>query len=84
MPLIRARDLRVIIKEMGYEKGIVHVLELVLEQQVELQQNMRTVAELADRCIDELGKLIAIGGQMKQTVDQLHRDIKGNVNGDQS
>ena len=84
MPLIRARDLRVIIKEMGYEKGMVHVLELVLEQQVEMQQNMRTVAELVDRCIDELGKLIAIGGQMKQTVDQLHRDIKGNVDGEQS
>ncbi len=84
MPLIRARDLRVIIKEMGFEKGMVHVLELVLEQQVELQQNMRTVAELADRCIDELGKLIAIGGQMKQTVDQLHRDIKGNVDGETS
>jgi hypothetical protein len=84
MPLIRARDLRVTIKEMGFEKGIVHVLELVLEQQVELQQNMRTVAELADRCIDELGKLIAFGGQMKQTVDQLHRDIKGNVDGEPS
>jgi hypothetical protein len=51
---------------------------------VELQQNMRTVAELADRCIDELGKLIAFGGQMKQTVDQLHRDIKGNVDGEPS
>lgn len=84
MPPIRARDLRVILKNMGFEKGVVHTLELVLEQQMELQQNMRTVAELADRCIDELGKLIAIGGQMKQTVDQLRRDIKGNVDGEQS
>jgi hypothetical protein len=74
----------VILKNMGFEKGVVHTLELVLEQQMELQQNMRTVAELADRCIDELGKLIAIGGQMKQTVDQLRRDIKGNVDGEQS
>ena len=79
MPPIRARDLRVILKEMGFEKGMVHVLESALEQQAEMRQNILTVAELVNTCMDELGKLIAIGGQMKQTVEQLHRDIKGNV-----
>ena len=77
MPLIRARDLRTAIKDMGFEKGMVHTMELMLEQQVEMQQNLRTTVELVDRCMDELGKLIAIGGQMKQTVDQMHRDMKG-------
>jgi hypothetical protein len=83
MPLIRARDLRANIAEMGFEKGVVHTLELALEQQVEMQQNLRAITELVDMCIKELEKLIAIGGQMKQTVDRLHRDIKGNVDGEQ-
>ena len=84
MPLIRARDLRANIQAMGFEKGVVHTLELMLEAQVEMQQNLRTMAEIQNSAMDELGKLIAIGGQMKQTVDQLHRDIKGNVDGEQS
>ena len=84
MPLIRARDLRVILREQGFEKGVVYVLEQTLEQQAEMRQHILAVAELCNKCMDELGKLIAIGGQMKQTVERLHRDIKGNVDGEQS
>ena len=85
MPLIRARDLRVIIKEMGFEKGVVHALEIALNSRQRCTDIMCMMSRVGvTRCMDELGKLIAIGGQMKQTVDQLHRDIKGNVDGEQS
>lgn len=84
MPLIRARDLRANISAMGFEKGVVYTLERALEEQAEMRQHIIAVAELCNQCMDELGKLIAIGGQMKQTVERLHRDIKGNVDGEQS
>lgn len=75
MPLIRARDLRRNILEMGYEKGMAHTLELALEQQVEMQQSMRLVTEMLDQCINEIEKLVAIGGAMKDEVSSMRRSI---------
>lgn len=75
MPQIRARDLRVIIKDMGFEKGMVHVLELALEQQAEMRLSIRSMADLLDSCINEIEKLVVIGDQVRGVVNQLRRDI---------
>jgi hypothetical protein len=74
MPPIRARDLRENIKAMGFEKGVVHTLELMLDAQVELRQHILAVTELCDKCIDELGKLIHVGGEMRKVIDTIKRE----------
>jgi thiamine kinase-like enzyme len=73
MPLIRARDLRVTIKEMGFEKGVAHTLELALEELAEIRQLILQLADLASRCIDEVGKLNQINDGMKRKLDELRR-----------
>jgi hypothetical protein len=78
MPPIRARDLRVNIKEMGFEKGVVHTLELALEELSAVRGHIRDMAEMVQQCINETEKMVAIGGRMKDELQQLHRDIKGD------
>jgi hypothetical protein len=44
---LKARDLRVSIKDMGFEQAVVHTLELVLEEQADAS-NIHTLTELVD------------------------------------
>jgi hypothetical protein len=74
---IRARDLRVSIQELGFEKAIVTTLEELLEQQSADRVNFRQMAEMLDTCINELQKLVYIGTSMRSTIDQLKRDQNG-------
>lgn len=82
MPLTRARDLRANIKEMGFERGVVHTLELALEQQSEMHGHIRQMSELITTCIEQVEKMVVVGDHMRQTVDQLRRDLKGNDDAD--
>jgi hypothetical protein len=85
MPLIRARDLRTNIKEMGFERGVVTTLERMLDEMAEMRQHVRQTIELVDRCIVEVEKLATIGGQMHDVIEQMRRDhTHGDEHGEQS
>ena len=80
MPLTRARDLRTNIKEMGFERGVVETLERMLDEMAEMRQHTRQLVGLVDACIQEIEKMVTIGGKMHETVQQMIRD---RMNGDE-
>jgi hypothetical protein len=85
MPPIRARDLRVTIKEMGFEKGVVHTLELALEEMAGIQQHLRDLTELSAQCVDQIAKFIQIAGGMREVIDRIKRSHEqGDEHGDVS
>ena len=71
--MIKARDLRANIKEMGFERGVVHTLELALEEQNSMHAYLQEVANLVVRCVDGLERLNAVGDGMKREIDRIKR-----------
>jgi hypothetical protein len=69
------------IAEMGFEKGVVHTLELVLEDLSALRSNLQTLVNLTDQNIDTMHQFIAIGDSMKQSIEQLRRNQQGDEDG---
>ena len=71
--VIRARDLRSNVKEMGFEKGVMHTLELALTQQVEMQQHMRELTDMVARCVDTITTLSQAGEGMIRALEEMKR-----------
>lgn len=70
---VRARDLRVAIKDMGFERGVVHVLELMLEEQGEMRQTLRMFGEVCEGCVGQVEKMVQIGTGMQHIIDDIKR-----------
>ena len=51
---IKARDVRVNIAEVGFERGVVHSLEAAIEEINALRSNLRDAAELMQVMSDNL------------------------------
>jgi hypothetical protein len=71
---VRARDLRSNIREMGFEKGVVHTLELALEELSQLRQHLHACVEIQSQLVDQVNRFISIGDVMSKKIDQLKRD----------
>lgn len=85
MPLIRSRDLRVNIKDHGFERGVVMTLEAALDEMAELRQHMRELVPMVARVVDELDKLMHIGDAMQKSIQQMRREQRqGDEHGDAS
>ena len=73
MPRIRARDVQPLIKEHGFEQGVVQILVRALEEQSEIRLHMQEVVKLAAQCVDELEKLIHVGDGLRNQLEELKR-----------
>lgn len=71
---VRARDLRSNIKELGFEEGVVATLEAMLDEYAQDRQNLRDMAQLLDKCIDEVSKMLSIGSQMQHEMQRIKRE----------
>lgn len=80
---VRARDLRANISQLGFEKGVIETLEHLLDEHVSLRQHMRELTELTAKCIDEVEKMVHIGGAIETKIEQIKRERQGEDNGEQ-
>ena len=71
---VRARDLRAAIIEMGFDAGVVHILERLLDEHIQNRQHLRDMASLLDQCIDKISQMVNVGSSITQQMDQLKRD----------
>ncbi len=71
---VRIRDLQYNIKEYGFERGIVVTFTALLDEYAEHRQHMRDLTELCARCVDEIEKMVSVGSEIKQKLDQLKRE----------
>jgi len=70
---VRARDLRANIMEFGFEQGMVHTVERLLDEYAQTRQNLRELVSLVDKCIEEVSKMVQIGTAMRTQIEQLKR-----------
>ena len=70
---VRARDLRANIKELGFEQGVVVTMELLLEEHQADRQQMREIAELLFKCIEQVGQMVQVGSGMHERLNALQR-----------
>lgn len=70
---LRARDLRSNILSMGFEKGVVHTVELMIEESIGYRQNLVQMAELQSQMLDKLADMVDVSGHMRQRLDEMKR-----------
>jgi hypothetical protein len=58
---------------MGFEKGMVHSLERLLDEMAGWREDIRQLVELTAQCIDGVEKLNQINDGMKRKLDELRR-----------
>lgn len=73
MPLIRARDVRTYIAELGFEKGVVQSLERLLDDYAETRQYLREITELLSKVIDQYHALVQVGDGLRRSIDEVRR-----------
>jgi P2-related tail formation protein len=81
---IKARDLRVAIKDQGFEQAVVHTLELVIEQNAEARRNMQTLSEVVEGCVRQIEMMIKIGTGMREIIQDLQRITRQGDTDDQN
>ena len=70
---VRARDLRDNIRSMGFERGTIYTLELLLDEFAAHRENMRDMTELLAQCIDNVAKMVHVGEHAKAQIEELKR-----------
>ena len=73
---IKARDVRVNIAEMGFERGVVHSLEAAIEEINALRGNLRDAAEVMANVVDQLDRFLHISSTLQNKIHALERNTK--------
>jgi hypothetical protein len=69
---------------MGFERGVVHTLELALEELGELRVHMRQLTDLSAQSIDQMQKFMTIASGMQRGIEDLKRSMRGEQHDPQS
>jgi hypothetical protein len=77
MPLsVKARDLRENIKSYGFEKGVVHTLEQLLDEFAGMRQHLKELTDLTSRCIDNMDRFTTVGDSLVKEIEKIKREGK--------
>jgi hypothetical protein len=71
--MVRARDLRENIKDMGYERGVVRTLELLLDEFAAYRQYLQRLADIQNSCIDQIAQLANVGSGLAEHIKAMRR-----------
>lgn len=72
MAFLRAREIENEIKNRGHERGVVWCLQVLAEQQIALQKDVRGLAELIDQMSNIIQQMTTVSENMKHAVDKLN------------
>lgn len=76
MAFLRARDVEDIMRYKGQERGTVHMLATLAEQQIALQKDMRMLADSVNMMADIVQQFGVISENMKNTMESLNSDLQ--------
>jgi hypothetical protein len=68
-----ARDVNDKLKELGFERGTAHLLQIILEQQSAHKHEMREMQAMLNKMTDILMSLTVVGEQMKAETERMQR-----------
>lgn len=72
MAFLRAREVKGIIKERGETAGTIWCLEVLAEQQIALQKDIRELATMMDQLTSIVGQFTSVAENMKNAVETLN------------
>ena len=75
MAFIRAREIEQELKSRGTERGTLYVLQVLAEQQIALQKDMRNLAQSVDQMANIIQSVVTVGENMKATIERLSSDM---------
>ncbi len=70
---MRARDVKDKLKEMGFERGTAHTLQIILERQSAFDQEIKAMSQMMAKMTDILMSLTVVGEQMKKETERMQR-----------
>lgn len=73
MAFIRAREIEEQLRNRGFERGVLYVLQVLAEQQIALQNSQRDQADMLNKMTDIQIGLVTVGEQMKNHLQQVDR-----------
>lgn len=80
---IRARDVRSAVKELGFERGVIHVLELICEERAGDRQTMREIVEMMGQVVNNIDRMVQVGDAMGVQIQEIKRRDEQFRNTDQ-
>jgi hypothetical protein len=76
MAYIRAREVEQEIRDRGHERGTVYVLQVLAEQMIAQQRDMKDLADSVNMMADIIKSVVTVGENMKMTIDRLNSDMR--------
>lgn len=70
---VKARDVRSLIKEQGFNTGVVTVLERMCDEHVGMRETNRMMAEMLMKCVDNVDKMVNFGDSIKAQLEEAKR-----------
>lgn len=68
-----ARDVTEKLRELGFERGTAHILQIVLEQHSAIRHELRETQQMMNKMTDILLQLTVVGEQMKAETERMQR-----------
>lgn len=78
---VRARDLRVNVQQLGFEKGMMTTLELLLEEMVLIRQLTQGCVEMQNEFVRVISDLVQISDELRNRVESQQKMINGGHDG---
>lgn len=79
MAFLRAKDIEDQLRHRGSERGTVYCLQVLAEQQIALQRDMRTLAEMMEQMTDILQSVTLVGENMKNVLDSVGKQKEDDL-----
>lgn len=71
--MMKARDIKGILRDKGNEKGIVYILETLAEQQFYMMKRLVELAQYFDKIVDAMGTTVEAVDRAKAEVQRIQK-----------
>jgi hypothetical protein len=75
MAYIRAREIEQELKNRGQDRGTLYILQVLAEQMIAQQKDMRDLADSVNMMANIIQSLVVVGDNMKMTIEKLNSDM---------
>lgn len=74
----RARDVRLLVKQEGIERGLLKAVERLAEDNEMIRQEMQAITNLVNKMADIVAEMMAAATGLKDEMDKIFKDFHPN------
>lgn len=68
---LRARDVRLMVKDMGAEPALIKAIEMLCDEMVGHRQCIKDMGDLIMQCAAQVEMMVTIGSNMQTAIDKI-------------